>query len=109
MHTVTLWPFFVQVVNPILQDLLAGLAVFVAGWITYEIHQHAPVWLRGWLEKKAATDLNTALNKRRGDPDAESRGRREASFQRPGEEPDCCRRGAVCAEPRARRGRSIRP
>lgn len=59
--TVTLQPIYDNLINPLVQALLEGITLAIAGWVTWLVQRYAPSLVEGWLEKKAATDLNTAL------------------------------------------------
>ena len=61
MHIVSLNPIFEQIVNPILQDLLQGFVIFVAGWVMWAFHKYAAPYVGAQLEAKASADLNQAL------------------------------------------------
>lgn len=61
MSAVNLSPIYEQIINPLIQDILQGLALAAVGWVTYTIQKYAPPFLKGYLETKASNDLNTAL------------------------------------------------
>jgi len=60
MHDVSLNPIY-QMLNPVLQDLLQGLVIFVAGWVMWVFHKYAAPYVGAQLEAKASADLNRAL------------------------------------------------
>jgi hypothetical protein len=60
-HAVSVAPLYSQFLNPLIETVLQGLALAIAGWITWLIQRYAPSFLKGFLEAKAAKDLNTAL------------------------------------------------
>lgn len=61
MHTINLAPIFQQILNPLIEMVLQGLAIAIVGWITWVAQKYAPQFLKGYLESKASKDLNTAL------------------------------------------------
>lgn len=61
MYHIDMTPVF-HVLNLAVEYTLQGLALAIAGYVTYLIKKYAPAPVEAFLETRAAAALNTALN-----------------------------------------------